>query len=157
MSRSAETVSNATHMSAFTRIRATTLIAVALASSVALVASRGEAADVSWSSPVTISGDIDVYTQGTLVQGAFFQSGSGVALSKGVKAMKVDGIVITVTTVAKTVADCFKYRSTVGIDVAIEALRDAWRRKKASMDDIVAAAKIDRVATVMRPYLESLI
>ena len=58
---------------------------------------------------------------------------SGLALSTGVKAMKVDGMDINVTTVAKTVADCFKYRSTVGIDVAIEALRDAWRRKKASM------------------------
>lgn len=82
---------------------------------------------------------------------------SGLALSKGVTAMKVDGMDINVTTVAKTVADCFKYRSAVGVDVAIEALRDAWRQKKASMDDIVAAAKIDRVATVMRPYLESLI
>jgi predicted transcriptional regulator of viral defense system len=82
---------------------------------------------------------------------------SGLAFSKGVKAMKVDGFDINVTTVAKTVADCFKYRSTVGIDVAIEALRDAWRQKKASMDEIVAAAKVDRVATVMRPYLESLV
>lgn len=81
---------------------------------------------------------------------------SGSALTEGMAAMKIDGIDINVTTVAKTVADCFKYRSTVGFDVAIEALRDAWRRKKTTMDDIIAAAKTDRVATMMRPYLESL-
>lgn len=82
---------------------------------------------------------------------------SGAALTGGVELMKIDGVEIKVTTVAKTVADCFKYRSVVGIDVAIEALRDAWRQKKTRMDDIIAAAKTDRVATVMRPYLESLV
>ena len=82
---------------------------------------------------------------------------SGFALSLGVKAMRIDGVEINVTTVAKTVADCFKYRSTVGVDVAIEALRDAWRQKKVTVEAIIAAAKIDRVATVMRPYLESLV
>ena len=82
---------------------------------------------------------------------------SGLALSKGVKAMRIDGVDIKVTTVAKTVADCFRYRNTVGLDIAIEALRDAWRQKKATVDDIIAAAKTDRVATVMRPYLESLV
>ena len=71
--------------------------------------------------------------------------------------MRIDGVEINVTTVAKTVADCFKYRSTVGVDVAIEALRDAWRQKKVTVEAIIAAAKIDRVATVMRPYLESLV
>ena len=79
------------------------------------------------------------------------------ALSRGVNAMRIDGVEINVTTVAKTVADCFKYRSTVGVDVAIEALRDAWRQKKVTVEAIIAAAKIDRVATVMRPYLESLV
>lgn len=82
---------------------------------------------------------------------------SGSALSTGVNAITVDGATINVTTVAKTVADCFKYRNTIGVDVAIEALRDAWRHKKARMNDIIDAAKTDRVATVMRPYLESLI
>ena len=70
--------------------------------------------------------------------------------------MHFDGIDVRITTVAKTVADCFRYRNTVGTDVAIEALKDAWRRKAASVDELVAAATIDRVATVMRPYLESL-
>jgi len=82
---------------------------------------------------------------------------SGLALTIGVQAMKLDGADLKVTTVAKTVADCFKYRSTIGIDVALEALRDAWRQKKAAMGEIIAAAKADRVATVMRPYLESLV
>ena len=82
---------------------------------------------------------------------------SGFALSRGVNAMRIDGVEINVTTVAKTVADCFKYLSTVGVDVAIEALRDAWRQKKVTVEAIIAAAKIDRVATVMRPYLESLV
>jgi predicted transcriptional regulator of viral defense system len=81
---------------------------------------------------------------------------SGSALAEGVETKALDGVDIHITTVAKTIADCFKYRNTVGIDVAIESLRDAWRQKKAVMDDIVAAAKIDRVANVMRPYLESL-
>ena len=82
---------------------------------------------------------------------------SGRALTEGVEPMKIDGVEIRVTTIAKTVADCFKYRSVVGVDVAIEALRDAWRQKKVRMDDIVAAARTDRVGTVMRPYLESLV
>ena len=81
---------------------------------------------------------------------------SGPCLAEGVELMHVDGIDVRITTVAKTVADCFRYRNTVGNDVAIEALKDAWRRKAASVDELVAAATIDRVATVMRPYLESL-
>lgn len=81
---------------------------------------------------------------------------SGTSLSAGVERMRIDGMEVRVTTVAKTVADCFRYRTTVGTDVAIEALRDAWRRKATSMDQLVAAAKSDRVSTVMRPYLESL-
>jgi len=75
----------------------------------------------------------------------------------GVEMFVVDGVGVRVTTVAKTIVDCFKYRNTVGTDVAIEALRDAWRRKKIRMNDVVAAAKTNRVATIMRPYLESLV
>ena len=82
---------------------------------------------------------------------------SGAALTDGVERINIDGREVAVTTIAKTIADCFKYRSIVGTDVAIEALRDAWRARSASMDDIIAAAKVDRVATVMRPYLEALV
>jgi predicted transcriptional regulator of viral defense system len=82
---------------------------------------------------------------------------SGSGLSDGIETCVVDGVNVRVTTIAKTIVDCFTYRSTVGTDVAIEALRDAWRRKKIRMNDVVAAAKTNRVATIMRPYLESLV
>ena len=57
---------------------------------------------------------------------------------------------------AKTIADCFKFRNKVGMDVALEALRDAWRKRKVTMADLDRFAKIDRVTNVMRPYLEML-
>ena len=57
---------------------------------------------------------------------------------------------------AKTVADCFKFRNKIGLDVALEALKESRRTKKATMDEIWNAAKVCRVANVMRPYLESL-
>jgi hypothetical protein len=77
MITAAKNFSRALHMSAFMRIHASMMIAVAVAAITAFVASPASAADVSWSSPVTIAGDTDVNTQGTLVQGAFFQSGNG--------------------------------------------------------------------------------
>ena len=72
------------------------------------------------------------------------------------KEHKVSGTVLRVFTPAKTVADCFKFRNKIGLDVAIEALKECRRSKKATMDELWAAAKICRVANVMRPYLESL-
>ena len=79
-------------------------------------------------------------------------------LSFGLTTLIVDGgIPIQVTNVAKTIADCFKYRNKVGIDVALEALRDAWRQKKVTIDEIWQAAEHCRVQNVMRPYLESLV
>jgi predicted transcriptional regulator of viral defense system len=74
----------------------------------------------------------------------------------GVATHRVEGIDVPVFTPAKTVADCFKFRHKIGLDVALEALREASRQKKASMDELWEAAKICRVANVMRPYLESL-
>jgi predicted transcriptional regulator of viral defense system len=58
--------------------------------------------------------------------------------------------------VAKTVVDCFKHRNKIGLDVALEALREARERKKVSADELWRYAKICRVANVMRPYLEAL-
>jgi predicted transcriptional regulator of viral defense system len=81
---------------------------------------------------------------------------SGKALRFGVLEEKRDGVVIRVTSPAKTVADCFKFRNKIGMDVALEALRDCRRQKKASMNQLWEAAKICRVANVMRPYLEML-
>jgi predicted transcriptional regulator of viral defense system len=81
---------------------------------------------------------------------------SGAALSYGAVPHTVEGVTVRITTPAKTVADCFKYRNKIGLDVALEALRDCYREQKASLDEIWQAAKVCRVANVIRPYMESL-
>ena len=81
---------------------------------------------------------------------------SGTALTEGIEAHVVDGVTVRVTGVAKTVADCFKYRHKIGLDVALEALREAWHAKRTTGDQLWHYAKVCRVANVMRPYLESL-
>ena len=81
---------------------------------------------------------------------------SPASLHYGVEEHRVDGATLRVTDVAKTAADCFKFRNKIGLDVALEALRDTVQRRRASMDAIWQAAKVCRVDTVMRPYLESL-
>jgi predicted transcriptional regulator of viral defense system len=80
---------------------------------------------------------------------------SGAALTEGVEEHAVDGVVIRVYSVAKTVADCFKYRNKIGLDVALEALRECRREKRATNDELWRYAKVCRVADVMRPYMES--
>lgn len=77
------------------------------------------------------------------------------ALAAGVETHRVDGATLRVTNVAKTVADCFKFRNKIGLDVALEALREARRAGKTSADELWRYAKLDRVANVMRPYLEA--
>ena len=81
---------------------------------------------------------------------------SGKAFTEGVEEHVVDRVTIRITGVAKTVADCFKYRNKIGLDVALEALREAWHERRMSSDDIWRYAKVCRVANVMRPYLDSL-
>ena len=81
---------------------------------------------------------------------------SGNALHFGIQEKQVSGGKIRVFNPAKTVADCFKFRNKIGLDVALEALRDSYRQKKATMNQLWEAAAICRVANVMRPYLESL-
>jgi len=81
---------------------------------------------------------------------------SGDALHFGVQEKQVTGGKLRVYSPAKTVADCFKFRHKIGLDVALEALRECYRQKKASMDELFEAAQVCRVANVMRPYLESL-
>lgn len=76
--------------------------------------------------------------------------------TSGIEEHRRDGVTLRVTNVAKTVADCFKHRNKIGLDVAIEALKDARARSKASVDDIWRFAKIGRVTNVIRPYLESI-
>jgi len=79
------------------------------------------------------------------------------SLAVGVEEHKVEGTTIRVTSIAKTVADCFKFRNKVGLDVALEALREAWRARKFTMDELDRCAAICRVQRVMRPYLEALV
>ena len=81
---------------------------------------------------------------------------SGNALRFGVEEKQISGGAIRVFSPAKTVADCFKFRHKIGMDVALEALREAYRQKKVSMNELWEAAKVCRVANVMKPYLESL-
>jgi predicted transcriptional regulator of viral defense system len=81
---------------------------------------------------------------------------SGQALTGGIKHHRIDGVSVPITTPAKTVADCFKHRSKIGLDVALEALRDALRRKRATTDEIWRFAVANRVGSVMRPYLENI-
>jgi predicted transcriptional regulator of viral defense system len=81
---------------------------------------------------------------------------SGKAFHSGMKEYPVRGGSLKVYTPAKTVADCFKFRNKIGIDVAMEALKECHRLKKATMDELWAAAKVCRVTNVMRPYMESL-
>lgn len=80
---------------------------------------------------------------------------SGPALSEGIEPMQIDGVIVPVFNPDKTVADCFKYRNKIGLDVALEALRDGWAQRKLTIDALWHYATIDRVAKVMRPYLES--
>jgi predicted transcriptional regulator of viral defense system len=82
---------------------------------------------------------------------------SGEAYAAGIEVIPVDQVVLRVYGVAKTVADCFKHRNKIGLDVAIEALKDALAQSKATADELWRFAKICRVANVMRPYLEALV
>jgi predicted transcriptional regulator of viral defense system len=81
---------------------------------------------------------------------------TGDVYAKGVEVFERDGVKLRLYSVAKTVADCFKHRNKIGIDVALEALKDARAGNKASVDDIWRYAKICRVTNVIRPYLESI-
>ena len=77
--------------------------------------------------------------------------------SYGVLEHKINGVSVKIYSPAKTIADCFKFRNKIGLDVAIEALRNGWETKKIDMDKLVKAAKICKVSKIIRPYLEAII
>ncbi len=81
---------------------------------------------------------------------------SGAAYSEGIQTVMLDGAAVRVYNLAKTITDCFKLRNKVGLDVALEALREAWTARKVTMNDLSHYAKINRMTNVMRPYLEAL-
>ena len=80
----------------------------------------------------------------------------GKALSEGVGTHRIEGQSVRIYGVAKTLGDLFKYRNKVGMDVVLEALRDAWRNRLFTTDEIDHHARVCRVERVMRPYLESI-
>jgi len=81
---------------------------------------------------------------------------TGAALTSGVESHRIEGQSVRIYSVAKTIADCFKYRNKIGLDVALEALREAWRTRRLTMDELDHYARICRVERVMRPYMEAL-
>jgi predicted transcriptional regulator of viral defense system len=76
--------------------------------------------------------------------------------SAQVEHLQVEGVDVPIYSIAKTIADCFKHRRRIGQDVAVEALRDAIRRRKSTPGQIMEAARINRVSAIMKPYLEAL-
>lgn len=78
------------------------------------------------------------------------------ALGDGVKHIKVDGVAVPVFSAAKTVVDAFRFRNKIGVDVAIEALRDGWSKRKFSIDELWRHAEAGRMTRVMRPYIEAI-
>lgn len=81
---------------------------------------------------------------------------SGPSLTEGIETHHVEGVEIHVYSAAKTVADCFKFRNKIGVDVAVEALRDFTRRYRGGATDLARFARICRVTRVMQPYLDSI-
>ena len=79
---------------------------------------------------------------------------SDAALVEGVERINVDGVDVPVFSAARTVVDCFRFRNKIGLDVALEALREGWSQRKFTLDDLWNHATIGRVANVMRPYIE---
>lgn len=82
---------------------------------------------------------------------------SGSMLTYGVKEQRILGVPVRITSPARTVVDCFRYRNKIGLDVATEALRDALRSRVTTVDEISRAAEVCRARTVIRPYLEAMV
>ncbi len=78
------------------------------------------------------------------------------ALADGVQRLVVDGVKVPVFSAAKTVVDTFRFRNKIGVDVAIEALRDGWSKRKFTMDELWRHAQAGRMTSVMRPYVEAI-
>jgi len=81
---------------------------------------------------------------------------AGPALTQGIETHRIEGVRVRIYSAAKTVADCFKYRNKIGIDVAVEALKDFSRRYRGCADDLARFARICRVSRVMQPYLDAI-
>ncbi len=81
----------------------------------------------------------------------------GEAYSEGIETVLEQGSTVRVYSVGKTITDCFKFRHKIGLDVALEALKDAWQQRRLNMDEVMHFATVNRIAKVMRPYLEAVV
>ncbi len=81
---------------------------------------------------------------------------SNVSYATGIETHTIEGVSVKITNPGKTVADCFKYRNKVGLDIALEALKECLRKRKCSPSELWKYAKVCRVSNVMRPYLEAM-
>jgi predicted transcriptional regulator of viral defense system len=81
---------------------------------------------------------------------------SGASLTTAVEEHQVEGVRIRVYSAAKTVADCFKYRNKVGVDVAVEALRDFSRKYRGGSNELARCARVCRVSRIMQSYLDAI-
>ena len=82
---------------------------------------------------------------------------SGDSFSSGIDVFDVEGVEVHIYNPAKTVADCFKFRNKIGLDVAVEALKDCLRKRKATVDELWTYGKVCRVSNIIRPYMESIL
>jgi predicted transcriptional regulator of viral defense system len=82
---------------------------------------------------------------------------SGLSREHGIEVRVIDGVTVPITTPAKTVADCFRFRRHVGLEVAIDALKEYLRKRKGTVDALLAAARADRIYGVIKPYVEALV
>jgi predicted transcriptional regulator of viral defense system len=82
---------------------------------------------------------------------------SGPMLRYGIEERVVQGVTVRITSPARTVVDCFRYRNKLGLDVALEALKDAIQQRRTTVDAITRAAEFCRAGTVIKPYLEAVL
>lgn len=82
---------------------------------------------------------------------------SGASMNEFIENHRYEGAVLRIYSAAKTVADCFKFRNQVGLDVAIEALKEGWQSRKFSMDELMSCARVCRVSKVIQPYAETIV
>ena len=82
---------------------------------------------------------------------------SGAALTEGIETYQIEGVPVQIFNPSKTVADCFKYRNKIGLDVALEALKECILDRRTTMDDLWHFAKVCRMTNVMRPYMEAIV
>ena len=82
---------------------------------------------------------------------------SGSALTEGVERHRIENIDVPITDPARTIVDCFRYRTKIGLDVAMEGLREGLRRRRCTPDELWRYASKARVWSVMRPYVEAMV